>query len=206
MPGFNINGTGEGPYANVEPMRAHRWKIEFSGNPRLQSGSKTGFLFSAYALSCQRPTVQIEIIKMHNSQNQVHLPGKHFWNPINVKFYDVAPDSDNLDEPALHNGGQWFSSTTTAQEIFKWWSDLVVNFSSNTISSSWLDVQADIKQTVGSTGGVTAPVHGYTLYRVWPSKVEPSELSYAVSDIATVNVTLSYDVAEETGNAGAKSQ
>ena len=80
MPGFNINGDGKGPSSLVEVVRTHRWRLEFLQIQGLRD-------IQQYALSCQRPSMEIDTIVMHNGQTRINLPGKYKWNPINVKFY-----------------------------------------------------------------------------------------------------------------------
>lgn len=173
MPGFRINNGGSGPDPIVEAIRSHRWRFEFTNIGTLSD-------VVLYAHTCQIPSVDIEITKIHNRQTEINMPGKYKWNPINVKFYEVA----------------WGPTSGTALDIFKYWSsgaNAVVNFSSNTVNKDFR-TQAAITLEDGEGGGL----HTYKLSNVWPSKVEGSELSYTNNELATISVTLVYDSAEET--------
>ena len=171
MPGFSINGVDKGPNPNVEPYRAHRWSFIFAQILDLAD-------VELYALSCQRPSVDFDTITIHNQQTRINMPGKHKWNPINVKFYEV----------------QQFG-TATAREIFDYWAggdNSVLDFKTNTLTK---DFRTTAKVILES--GVGKGTHGYELFNAWPSKISPSELSYSSSDLATVQITLTYDSARE---------
>jgi phage tail-like protein len=176
MPGFNINGDGKGPSSLVEVVRTHRWRLEFLQIQGLRD-------IQQYALSCQRPSMEIDTIVMHNGQTRINLPGKYKWNPINVKFYEV-----------LTSGG------TTALKIFEYWSEsarAVVNFNTNTINPEFRSSNTNISLEDGAGNWQ----HLYVLQNAWPSKVAPADLTYSSSDIATIQVTLTYDSALEHSQA-----
>ena len=183
MPGFNINNAANAggrrlPSATVETFRAQRWRVEFMDVRQLDD-------IILYAQSCQRPGVEIDTIIIHNRQNMIRLPGKYKWNPISIKFYETILKS---------------AGTTTLSALFDYWSNgrrAVVNYNTNTINQ---DFRSNIK--IYLDDGEGQEQHIYTLYNAWPSKVEPSELTYTSSDISTVNVIFNYDSASEgTGAA-----
>jgi len=171
MPGFNINGDGSGPASLTEVVRTHRWRLEFDQIHKLSN-------VQLYALSCQRPSMQIDTNNMHYKQNQIRMPAKYRWNPINVKFYETAD----------------FELGVTTSSIFDYWANNnpVVNFNTNTINNKFRTNTSIYLET-----GDGSDIHLYVLNNAWPSKVDPSELSYANSDISTIQVTLTYDSASE---------
>jgi len=177
MPGFNIYGEGasSSPDALVEAGRLHRWRVDFKGGER----------FALYAHSCQRPSPEFSIIIIHHGINEIKMPGKYKWSPVTIKFYEIG-DEVNM----------------TARAIFKLWS--------GGLSGNVLDIRKQhiVKQfynelKVTMEDGAGGNYWEYTLYRAWPSKVDPTELTYTSSDIATVSVTFNYDAADEArgGNA-----
>lgn len=174
MPGFKIGDTGGPANSLVEAMRVHRWQFIFDQIEGLKD-------VAIYALSTQRPSPQIDQMVMHHKQNQINLPGKHKWNPINVKFYEIQ------DLPI---------GDTTTSAIFNYWADdaasAVINFVSNTINPNF---RTNCRIQMEDGAGDFA--HEYTLYNAWPTKVEPVELNYSSSDLATVQVTLVYDACDE---------
>ena len=171
MPGFNINATGAGPNANVEPAHSHRWLFEFD-----QVGAMNGV--ALYAMQTQRPSVEFDVNKMHHGQTQIYMPGKHKWNPINVKFYEI------LD--SVPGGG------STAFEIFMYWAE---NANTAVVFLEQNKLNKDFRTSCGIylLDGRGGRVHHYSLSNTWPSKVEPSELVFTNSDISTIQVTLHYD-------------
>jgi len=174
MPGFVINGQGRGPNATIETVRTHRWRFEFPQIRRLEQ-------VVLYAMSCQRPTPQIDMITMHNGQTQIHMPGKYKWNPINAKFYERADRGAAVQ--------------TSTRDIFMYWAhggNSVVDFTSNTVNKQFRAIAK-----IFLDDGVGRPVHIYTLKNIWPQKITPSELNYTSSEIATIQVTFVYDSADE---------
>jgi hypothetical protein len=170
MPGFSINGS-KGPDPNVEPYRAHRWSFIFAQVHDLAD-------VELYAMTCQRPSVDFDTITLHNQQTRINMPGKHKWNPINVKFYEV----------------QQFE-VASARKLFDYWangSNGPLNYKTNTLNKDFRTTA-----TVVLESGIGVGTHGYELYNTWPSKVAPSELNYSSSDLTTIQVTLTYDSARE---------
>jgi len=177
MPGFKINGEGSGPNAGVEPAFTHRWLFEFD-----QVGTMKGV--ALYAMSTQRPSAEIDVIKFHHGQTEANLPGKNRWSPINVKFYEILnglPEGDN-----------------TAREIFTYWAENV-NSAVVLLADGKINPNFRTGCTISMLDGLGEPKHLYSLSNVWPIKIEPSELNYSSSELATVQVTLRYDAAFESG-------
>lgn len=174
MPGFNItsanSGTGSGPSATTESTRSHRWKFTFLGIGSLDQ-------VVMYALSCQRPTIEIDNIPFHYKQTVAYLPGKHKWNPISVKFYEML------------------DGVNTASKIFTYWANGVISIDTNTINPKFAG-----RASISTLDGAGSEQYYYTLYNVWPGKIEPSELDYSNSTLATIQVTLNYDAVEESSN------
>jgi hypothetical protein len=178
MPGFNIPMPGAGggaapsagtPSANVEAFRAHRWRVEFEA-----------FDVTAYAISCQRPSPEIDVIVMHKGLTQIHAPGKVKWAPIAIKFYEVVG-----------------KDTTSSIYFFNKWSLTKygpVVLKSNRNGRNFRDAPG-VKIYLEDGDGKEK--HTYTLYHAWPSKIEPSELTYQGSELSTIQVQFVYDSAWE---------
>ena len=171
MPGFNISGLEKNsPSATAEPFFTYRWSIFFNEIQGLKN-------VVMYAMSCQRPSVEFDRTQMHNKQNHLNLPGKHKWNPIVVKFYEIVDIS-------------------TPTEIFSYWTGSgaggLLDLNTNTLRKKF-----STKASIYLEDGQGSHVHTYSLYNVWPCKIDPSELDYTNSNVSTVSVTLSYDNADE---------
>jgi len=177
MPGFNINqAVADGvraPSATVESVRLSRWSLQFDGIPSLGD-------VVLYAQSCQRPSFEIDTIVLHNKQNQIRMPGKYRWAPINVKFYEILDLNGN----------------TTPSILFNYWSSggnkSVADFKINGLNK---DFRTTVEIYLEDGSGKT--VHTYQLWNAWPFKIEPTELNFTTSDIGTTVVSLNYDSAQE---------
>jgi hypothetical protein len=169
MPGFKLNGQDKGPSAQVEPARAHRFSFRFEALKNI----------ALYALSTQRPSVEFDQVKLFHKQTEVYLPAKHRWSPITVKFYELV---------------QGLPGGTTAAQLFSYWAKgKPLIYSRNTLAAGFGKSNVDIDME----DGFGARVHLYKLYGAWPTKVEPSELNYSNTELATVAVTFRYDSAYE---------
>jgi hypothetical protein len=173
MPGFKINNEGDGPSALQESVRTHRWKFEFRGGDigRLND-------IAVYASTCQRPSVEVATTIIHQGINQAHFPAKYKWSPINVKFYEIVHQDGGL----------------TTREMFEFWSSKIVQLDNHKIK---FPQPAGVTGVVTLLSGTNDKIYTYTLYNVWPSKIDPAEMTYSSSEISTVQVTLTYDAAEE---------
>lgn len=191
MPGFNINikescndgpqipGSREyfGPSINTETARVHRFALSiFEPFGNLSNG------ILIHVSKCTRPTVEIDEIVIHNGQDEIYRPGKNRWQPIEFTFYETLQDSD---VPFL---------SMTAQLMFKLWAEKAIKLQRSAGGSPTnfcSDMQLDMLNGVGET------VWSYHLYRAWPIKVSPKDLSYSSSDISEISVTLRFDKAME---------
>lgn len=177
MPGFNITGEERGPNRappnEVETLRTNRWFFQIdpvAGRP-----------FQFYAQSCSRPTPEIDEIAISHGQDTIYRPGRYVWNPIEFSIYE-----------AYSNGGprRRSPSELAIGDLYRWWGTTMIaksDYRQGTLS----DFLATA--TVEMLDGIGDPVWKYRLFNCWPSKISPSELNYADSEIATVTVTLRYD-------------
>ncbi len=173
MPGFNIQGTGGELNALYEVGRAHRWRVSIIGGAPTIDRDVT-----LAALSVTRPSPEFEKITIHHKQNEVHLPGKSKWGPMDIVFYELITEQ---------------LSALTAQEIFSYWARQVIDLDNNQLVLGQFKRIINIDQIQGEGAGVTS----WQCYGAWPMKVEPSELNYSSSELSTIKVTFSIDAHEE---------
>ena len=166
MPGFTINGTGGGPSGVIEAARSNRWKVAILDDTQL----------NLVAHTCNRPTPEISPITMHHGQNEIYLPGKHRWSPVEIKFYEVVVGH---------------KSNVTA-EIYRWWSKDVIDVDNNVINRK-------AKKTVNieMLDGFGVTIWKYKLIGAWPEKITPDAMDYGSSNILEIAITLRYDAAME---------
>lgn len=201
MPGFNIPFSSfchdddafqemssyEGPTYLKETARAHRYKLEVMSGLDGLSGSGEGILL--FLSKCTRPSAEIDEITIHNGQDEIYRPGKNRWRPIEFTFYEVLNDVEG--PPTLN---------VTASKIFSLWAERAVNLQTSRIGSVNTDAAGTAYYTnaqLDMLNGVGNPVWTYDLYRCWPVKVVPKDLSYGDSAISETSVTLRFDKAFE---------
>lgn len=166
MPGFMIGGKGTGPSNTEETHRIHRWSFEWH---------ELGKTVQDFALNCNKPTPEIEVVTIYQQQNEVHVPGKHKWLPIKLTLYVMQKDTlkklaklrDKMVDP----------------------SKSMNNFMHNSDSVS--------EMTLKALDGGGKGIYTWTLKGCWVSKIEHPAFNYESSDLATVEVTVIYDYAEE---------
>ncbi len=206
MPGFNIqevndvstclldgqprgNAAYDGAPRNVEAFRKHRylWEVFGAGSGGGTylgmgkfSGGGAGWPLELRVLAWKttRPAPEFDVIVIHNGSEQIGRPGKYRWNPIDITFYEAYQDQPDI-----------------CQSIYDWWAKSVVDLNTSTYSKP----EDYLKQcTLSMLEGAGNAVWKYNLGGCWPSKVTPSDLSYADTEIADVTVTLCYAKAVET--------
>ena len=195
MPGFNIPLANEchdqhafkapvlfnGPSNLRETARKHRYSLEVVSRlgENVLGDKDSGLLL--YMHKCTRPSVEIDEITIHSGQDEIWRPGKHHWKPVEFTFYEVL---NNADPP---------TENQAASMMFRWWAEYTINMRRSRVMppEAVADCELDMLDGTGK------PVWTYYLYRAWPSRISPSDLSYTASEIAEVTATLRYDKADE---------
>jgi len=199
MPGFNIPAPdsdcappgleGKPPYDPpsyiTESARKHRYIWEIFAAQSLGGSSLDWQSLLVYAYKCSRPTPEFDEITIHSAQDEIYRPGKNRWKPVEVSFYEVV-NSAGEDSPAML--------------IYDWWAGDPRN------SKSILDLRTSTHNVpkdyyrlckLAMLDGEAKYIWQYELMDCWPSKVTPSDLSYADTDIADITVTLRFNKARE---------
>ena len=178
IPGFNVpsgGGTVVGsPTSLQETARRHRWKLEIEPND--YTGSDFGDI-EIFAHKATRPTPEIDVITIHHSQDEVYLPGKNRWAPIEITFYEIAKKTGNA----------------TAAALYQWWSKEVINLVRSRIAWGRLKRECTLTQL----NGIGRGIYEYKLYGCWPEKVTPEDLNFDESTICEIVLRLRYDKAVE---------
>lgn len=167
MPGFSVLGMGLGPNAAVEPATSYRWRFVTLG-PLNQ--------IVLYAHKADRPGPEIDQIVLHHGQDEINLPGKNRWRPIEISFYEVIQGSRDQ----------------AASSIYRWWSQETINIQASKIAPNFRkNCQLAMLDGRGSI------VWSYYLYNCWISNVTPSTLDYRNNEIAEITFKLMMDKAKE---------
>jgi len=192
LPGFSVPGGGDNvplfnpPSSVRETARRHRWKFEVEAR---QSDYGVAIdLFRegivVYAHKSTRPTPEIDVVTIHNTQDEIYLPGKNRWAPIDISFYEV------LDKDQITN--------STAEWIYDWWSKGTINLAKSRIATVISAAGNNKRQcTLTQLNGAGRGVWEYTLHGCWPEKISPEDLNHGESTICEINLRLRYDKASE---------
>jgi hypothetical protein len=169
MPGFAIGNQSADvpqPSAVVESRRRHRWRF-LTLSPPVKD-------ILIHAFKADRPKSVIDKVIIHHMQDEIYVPGKNRWEPIDITFYEV----ENPD---------------VAKKLTEW-NNRVINFLNATIQT---DYRTNARlQMVGGSGLETWTAQ---LFNCWPMKVTPETLDYSASEISTIVTTMSYDKAQLPG-------
>jgi len=183
MPGFNVpvsdachdqfavsaNSPFQGPPNSVETARKHRYSLDVL---EPLGDRRSGLLL--FLAKATRPAVDIDEIVIHSGQDEIYRPGKHRHKAVEFTFYE------RLEPP---------TEDQAAKFIYDWWAKSMI-----WVEQSVHGAPGDYLKTaeLSMLDGIGYPVWKYMLYDSWPSKVSPSDLSYADSDIAEIAVTLRF--------------
>lgn len=164
MPGFMINGGGEGPPNTIETRRKHRWAWRTMGghfDPQvlliLKEASRPHPIFN-------RP-------ELHHNQEQAYFAGKHYWEPIRMVWYDAEQPSD------------------ASKQIWDW-VNTVCNIQAVTVA---IPSAYKVDGSLEMLNGVGAPTETWSMYGCWPHDPNWGSLDYADTEIAQLEVTVSVD-------------
>ena len=197
LPGFNIPDGDSNLIANmyapsnmVETARRHRWTLEFAVTdlslPGQTDWTGTNWV-TIFAHKATRPSLEIDSITVHHSQDEIYFPGKNRWAPIEISFYEI-----------LNNNGN-----ETAKYIYDWWSKSVIDIDRSRIASSRdLGPMAKRQCKLTQIDGMGTPIYEYVLFGCWPEKITPDDLDYSDSAIGEISMRLRYDKCVETSMGG----
>lgn len=202
MPGFNINISDEcsnknstagytGPYPNVETARQHRFRFT------VLDPVKDILL---YAYQATRPVVEIDKMTMHRGFDEIYLPGKRRWSPIEITFYEVVLGNTTSTSPDKY--AQTANLNTTAELLYKWHSGSasnpnigLININNSRLTGNAAKIRYQCQFEM--LNGAGQPIWKYKLHGCWPSKVSPSAINYSSNEISEIAVTIEYNKAEE---------
>jgi len=166
MPGFNIEGSKDGPNAVTELRRKHRWTMVIANDVN-QSNQATLYLQKA-----ARPSVKFEEAVMHHDQERAYFAGRTEWEPLTIAFYDAEQSPD------------------VSKFVYDW-VQKVVNIPAATVAppSEYKNKRA----TINMHDGAGTIKEAWTLLNVWPQATNWQDLDYSNTEIQTVEIILRYD-------------
>lgn len=206
MPGFRItaNEPGGSPAWNYETARSYRWLFLSIGTPSLPSVENADDIDLNSILillhKCQRPRFEIVAMPLHNGPQEISIPGKYKWPPIEFSFYECLNQvgsefkPDTTDPNVVPPPAPTKRVDLVASKIYNWYRKSLLDVNTGyVVRGNYL---RDCELTMLDGGGVV--VWKYTLHGCWPSKITPTELDYSLSNIAEITVTLNINRASES--------
>jgi hypothetical protein len=166
--GFGEPSTYEGPPYTEETARVHRYKLQV-----MQPIDPYAEGLLLYAYKCGRPAPEIDEITIHSGQSEIYRPGKNRWRPLEFTFYEVLDDECDIAARAMYN----------------WHAQIMFNspeYHHNPPRLYLKPVRLDMLDGTGQSYWI------YEMLDCWPTKVTPSDLSYADTAIADVTVTMRF--------------
>lgn len=170
MPGFSIAGTGGEtrfggrPNSLAEVRRTHRWTFE-----TLSSLDAPVFVVLQTA---SRPNLSFDEPEMHHNQEKVYFAGKHTWEPIELKWYDVEQDPD------------------VSSAMWTWLNQCLIVTDMNV---NLPNVYKAREANLNMVDGMGTPTERWRIFNGWPQKLDWADLDYTNSELQLIEVTYRYD-------------
>lgn len=188
MPGFNIPPpvdtellfgvpSENDPDPKTETARRYRWTLQLDASSG--DDSRRACIFAHKA---ERPRFEHDQVTIHHVQEEIYIPAKSRWAPINISFYE-AMNSSNREWliPWLY---QW--RALVARE------STIRNTSDHKIKRNGMLTM--LCYNAGS-GRADSMIYAYKLLGCWPAQITPNELDYSNTEIAEITILLRYDKA-----------
>jgi hypothetical protein len=174
--GIPASGTGI-----LAPKLKNRWQINFIGIAKAAGGN--GKDLTAQAITCSRPNISFEEVKLDRYNSTAYVAGKHSFEPLNVTIEDDITGKAGLVIQQQLEGqqrligadssnGQWLNSEPTA-------------------SGYKFAVKLELLD------GNEAVVETWKLEGCFIQSCDWGELDYAASEAAQISLTIRFDHAFE---------
>lgn len=140
--------------------RKFRWTIEFKNHQ--------GLMNMLPPSKAARPSISFKEIEAVHLTENIYLPGRVEYQPLNVTVYDIGGNlKDNIDA--------WLKSIYAVDKHRALYS----KYYSDTININMLDGSGKVLET-------------WVYEEAWPQKIDFSDLDYSSSDLATIDITFRY--------------
>jgi hypothetical protein len=166
-------GIGNVGSPRVIFKRRFRWTLEIS--------TPCGFIPKHYVKVAARPKLTVEPTEINYLNATTWIPGKAKWDPISVKYIDVA----NNDMQGLWN---WFATIYNFQDD---------NNLSMSEKAGWYGIGNLILYD-----GCGAPLERWLLKSMFPESIDFGELDYSNSEELTIDLSLRYSEVKYQGLCG----
>lgn len=176
MPGFNVSGVGDAKgNSSVTTYYTYTWQVEQIFDDR---GTEAALI---YLKDATFPSIKIKTEEATGTALVYKFASEVSWEDCRVVWYDVVGLASFVKK--------WRESVWTPTEGLK-------------TASAYKKQSILTKLTGGGIGGdgIGGGIQGYvkwTLHNSWPSSIKEGDLTYTSSEIKVVEVSLTYDWADE---------
>jgi hypothetical protein len=194
MPGFNIPRPGRQATKSYgsntqEAGRMHRFAVSITADGAgISAGPTLGSDITFNVKTVTRPGVEYDEIIVHSGQNQIPLPGKDKFKPIEISFYEALSNDGSGFKDMLTDGLHRSLPSLNYAASYYWTGFLRANYKFN-MKIFMLDGKGNKYLT-------------YSLFGCHVSSLDPGDLSYADNEISTTTVTIKYDKYVVRGMSG----
>lgn len=181
-----------GPLNTNETVRSYRYLVTIEGTS--QSENEPDFKF--YALKCQRPEFESDVITVFNGSDEIYIPGKYRWSKISLDYYAIVNDDNNRPIDIV---SKYFSEWVYGIRP----PDGIRAASIGGTTRSVYDIYHSLQTanparkfrtiTIETLNGQSVTISKYKCLQAWPIKLVPSNLSYEDNSIAKVTVELRFN-------------
>jgi len=169
--------------AKASPKLSYRWIATI--------GSSTTPIQTYTLLKFQKPSFEVHVSEYININDAAYKPGMLTWNPIEIVLVDAETPLENntrqVDAMMKQSGYRIASHSTPMAAIIK-------SSASKALGGQITFTQIDADNRA---------YEFWTLHKPWITKADFGRATYGSDEIATVNLTIRYDVAKYTNLAAA---
>lgn len=181
----------------IEPKRQNRWIVQFDG-------IHTGNMY--FATKVGRPEIEVSNKEHKYLNHTFNYPGRVTWKPVSLTMVDVAGSGD-AGEAAVDNvmfnllailsDSGYIVPQSAGTGTDRQMGTIAKNRASNSLAGGANDAAAQSNgvqiKMVDADGNV---IEQWNLKNAFITSFKPSELSYEGEDLATVDITITYDYCE----------
>lgn len=167
MPGFKINGSGDGPSNTLELAREHRWLINKLGNIDISKGQLL------IAKEVNLPEYDIDIQEILGGLMWYKYAKAVKWKDVHIVFYDDGKIAQALEG----------------------WRNLVYTNDGGMGKHDGGNGSYKQDSKFSMLDGAGKAIYDITLKQSWPKQILYGKLSYTSSEIKAVDLVLCYDFA-----------
>ena len=168
MPGFKIDGKGNGPSNMMEVGRKHRFRVSISF-------ADTDMDLNVKSITL--PSIEYDEMTAHNGADYISKAGKHKYKPIDIVFYEVLTEGND----SIVNRAIFKKLPNVAGE------EIVSKYKKSDFGGYGFTTTI-IREDGKGNGYLT-----YQLFDCSIASYDPGDLSYADNELSEVKMSVRYN-------------